>query len=119
MNVPDGFYEVKDLVDLTEGEYCVDGVVSLHALLHIPRAQYRDLLKTFASFMPNGGALLLTMGTDQRGQPGEDTRGAMASWPPDDAGDNTELVEDAGFTIVLNDIVGPDDEKHQIILARY
>jgi cyclopropane fatty-acyl-phospholipid synthase-like methyltransferase len=117
-NVPEGFYEVKDMVDLNEGEYCVDGVVSLRAMLHIPHDQYRGLLKTFASFMPNGGALLLAMGTDAWGHPGDDTRRTMASWHHDDAGDNTELVEDAGFSIILNDINGSDDEKHQIILAR-
>ena len=117
-NVPEGFYEVKDMVDLKEGEYCVDGVVSLHAMLHVPHDRYRGLLKAFASFMPNGGALLLAIGTDDWGQPGEDTRGTRASWHHGDAGDNTELVEDAGFTIILHEIDGPDDEKHQIILAR-
>ena len=69
-NVPEGFYEVKDMVDLDEGEYCVDGIVSLHAIPHIPHDRYRGLLKIFASFMPNGGALLMIMGTDEWRQPG-------------------------------------------------
>ena len=115
-NVPEGFYEVKDMLDLKEGEYCVDGIVSLRAMLHIPHARYRALLKNFASFMPNGGALLLTMGSDERGQAGEDPAGSMA--PHDAADDNTELLEDAGFTILLNDIDASGGEKHQIILAR-
>jgi cyclopropane fatty-acyl-phospholipid synthase-like methyltransferase len=117
-NVPEGFYEVKDMVHLNEGEYCVDGVVSLRAMLHIPREEYPALLRTFTSFMPNGGALLLTMRLDGWRQPGEGPPGASASWHHDGAGGNTQLVEDAGFSIVLNEIYGSGDEKHQVILAR-
>lgn len=117
-NVPGGFYEVKDMLDLKEGEYCVDGIVSLRAMLHIPHARYRALLKNFASFMPKSGALLLAMRPDEWGQAGEDAAGAMVSLYHDSAGDNIELLEDAGFTILLNDIDASGDEKHQIILAR-
>jgi hypothetical protein len=117
-NVPEGFYEVKDMFDLKEGEYCVNGVVSLRATLHIPRKRYSTLLKTFASFMPNGGALLLAMeprkkeGIDDDGHDGTALRGH------DEADSNTELIESAGFTAILNDIGGSADAKYQIILAR-
>jgi cyclopropane fatty-acyl-phospholipid synthase-like methyltransferase len=117
-NVPEGFYEVKDIVQLNEGEYCVDGVVSLRAMLHVPRANYPALLRAFFSYMPNGGALLLTMRADGWRHPGEGSPGASASWHHDGAGGNTQLVEDAGFRIVLNDVCGSGDEKHQVILAR-
>lgn len=117
-NVPEGFYEIKDLFDLREGEYCVDGVVSLRAMLQIPHEKYRALLKNFASFMPNGGALLLIMRADEPGQAGEDGHGALASRHHDGAGDSTELLEDAGFTIILNETGALGDTKHRIILAR-
>ena len=117
-NVPEGFYEVKDIGYLNEGEYCVDGVVSLRALLHIPREDYPALLRTFTSFMPNGGALLLTMRPGGWRHPGQGVLGASASWHHDDAGGNAHLVEDAGFSIILNEICGSGDEKHQVILAR-
>ena len=117
-NVPEGFYEVKDMLDLKEGEYCVDGIVSLRAMLHIPHARYRALLKNFASFMPKSGALLLAMRPDEWGQAGKDAAGAMVPLYHDSAGDNIELLEDAGFTILLNDIDASGDKKHQIILAR-
>ena len=103
-NVPEGFYEIKDLFELTEGEYCVDGVVSLRALLQIPYEHYRALLTTFASFMPTGGALLLRMSADEPGQAG--------------AGDTTEFLEDAGFAIILKEVGGRGDNTHQLVLAR-
>jgi trans-aconitate methyltransferase len=116
-NVPEGFYEIKDLYELTEGEYCVDGVVSLRALLQTPYEHYRALFTTFASFMPNGGALLLRMRLDEPGQAGETAHGANASRQAG-AGDSTELLEDAGFTIILKESGGPGAKTHQIILAR-
>jgi cyclopropane fatty-acyl-phospholipid synthase-like methyltransferase len=117
-NVPEGFYEVKDIFELKEGEYCVDGVVSVRAMLHIPHEYYRALLSTFASYMPNGGALLLTMRSDEWRQTGEDAHGATVAGNHEGADDNTELIEDAGFTIILNEIDGREDKEHQIILAR-
>src|SRR5579872_6427499 len=38
-NVPEALFEVKDVLDLQEGEYCVNGVVSLRAMLRVPRAR--------------------------------------------------------------------------------
>lgn len=116
-NVPGAFYEVKDMFDLQEGEYCVDGVVSLRAMLHIPRAKYRTLLTHFASFMPNGGALLLAMRPDEGKHAGEAAHSARSPWDQDDAGDNTAEVEDVGFTIILNEIDALGDANRQTILA--
>ncbi|HEX6510175.1 MAG TPA: class I SAM-dependent methyltransferase [Chloroflexota bacterium] len=116
-NVPQGFYEVKDMLHLNDGEYCVDGVVSLRALLHIPREDYPALLRTFTSFMPNGGALLLTLRSDGWSPPGNGAPDASASGHPDGAGGTVQLVEDAGFRSVLHDIYGSGEEKHQVVLA--
>jgi hypothetical protein len=113
-NLPDGFYEVKDMFDLRDGEYCVNGVRSLRALLHIPRERYRALLKTFASFMPDGGALLLALRSHDRRRGGDDARNALASRHPAGVGDNTEVLEDAGFAIVVDDVGGGGQEKGEV-----
>ena len=116
-HVPEGFYEVKDMFDLKEGEYCVDGVVSLRAMLHIPHEDFRALLTNFASFMSNGGALLVAVAPRER-EGIEDARGETALRSQDGADSNTEIIERAGFATILNEIDGSGDEKYQIILAR-
>jgi cyclopropane fatty-acyl-phospholipid synthase-like methyltransferase len=93
-NAPEGFYEVKDLVGVRDGEYCVDGVVSFRAMLHIPHEKYRALLTTFASFIPNGEVRLVAMRSDEGGRARGDSDHAVAS---DKIGETVELVEDAGF----------------------
>jgi cyclopropane fatty-acyl-phospholipid synthase-like methyltransferase len=116
-NVPEGFYEVKDLSDLREGEYCVNGVVSFYAIFRTTREKYREILRTIASFMPNGGAILLTMGSGEWERSEEAIRAAESFWSHYGAEKNTELLESAGFKIYLSEIDGSANEKHQIILA--
>lgn len=118
-NVPQAFYEVKDMSALKEYEYCVSGIVSFYAIFHIPREQHASLFKKFASFMPKGGFLMVTMGAN-----GEDAGSVQefhgekmfySFYPPEK---NTEIIKEAGFEIILNEINVSGGEKHQIILAK-
>jgi hypothetical protein len=106
------------MFDLREGEYCVDAVVSLHALAHIPRDTYHRLLSTFASFMANGGTLLVALRSEEWGGADEEGQHASVVGKPNVVKSNTELIENAGFAIISSDIYGPEKEKRQIILAR-
>ena len=117
-NVPEAFFEVKDMTELREGEYCVDGIVSFYAIFHTPRERHPEILRKFASFMPNSGHILITMGSGEWEGTEDDFHGAKMFWSHYGADKNTELVEAAGFKIVLNEIDGNEQEKHQIIIAR-
>jgi cyclopropane fatty-acyl-phospholipid synthase-like methyltransferase len=117
-NVPQAFYEVKDMSLLKEGEYCVNGIVSFYAIFHTPREKHQDLLKTFASFIPNGGALLITMGANEWEGTEENFHGAKMFWSHYGAEKNKELVEKAGFKIVFNEIDRSSNEAHQVIIAK-
>lgn len=117
-NVPQAFYEQKDMTKLQEGEYCVDGIVSFYAIFHTPKEQHQEILKQFASFLPNGGAILITMGAEAWEGSEENFHGAKMYWSHFGADKNAELVKNAGFEIILNEIDPSGNEKHQIILAR-
>jgi len=117
-NVPQASYEVRDMSDLKKGEYCVDGVVSFYSIFHTPREQHQALFSRFASFMPNGGAMLITMGAGEWEGFEEDFHGARMYWSHYGADRNTELVESAGFRVLLNEIDRSANEDHQIIIAR-
>lgn len=117
-NVPDAFYEIKDMSELKDGEYCVNGIVAFYSIFHTPRGKHQELLHMFASFMPNGGPLLITMSVRSREDREDDFHGEKMFWRHYGADKNTELVVYAGFTIVLNEIDTSANEKHQIILAQ-
>ncbi len=48
------------MLDLARGQYRVDGVVSLYAIFHTPRARHAELLATLRSFLPVSGSMLIT-----------------------------------------------------------
>lgn len=117
-NVPEAFYEIKDMTELREQEYCVDGIVSFYAIFHTPKEQHQELFKKLASFIPNGGSMLVTMGSGEWEGTEEDFHGSKMFWSHYGVAKNTEMVENAGFEIVLNEVDPSANEKHQIIIAR-
>lgn len=109
-NVPGGFFEIRDVLDLGPDEYCVDGVVSLTAPTRIPRRRYPALFAAFASYMPEGGPILVGLSPIETSDAGADSA--------QPAPDNEELVEAAGFTIEGAAYEGSGSDARQLILAR-
>lgn len=115
-NLPDGDFGVKDMSELQDGEYQVDAVVSFYAIFHIPREKHLELFKKIRTFLKPGGYILVTMGSsDWEGS--EDFHGTKMWWSHYRAEKNTELVRQAGFKIILDEINSSGGEKHQVILA--
>lgn len=117
-NVPQALFEVKDMTTFRDYEYCVNGIVSFYAIFHTPREQHANLFKKFATFMPKGGILFVTMGAGDNPGAEEEFHSVplfYSFYPPEK---NVQLIESAGFTIINNEIDASGGEKHQIILAK-
>ena len=117
-HVPEAFYEVKDMSYLVEGEYGVDGIVSFYAVFHTPREKHPELFTILASFLPTGGPLLITMGSSEWEGTEDDFHGVKMFWSHYDAKKNTQMIKEAGFEIILDEIDTSGNEKHQVILAK-
>lgn len=114
--VPKGRFEVRNMLELNPGEYNVDGLVSFYAIFHTQRDRHADLLKTLASFLRPGGILLITMGASEwEGR--EEFHGVDMFWSHFDATKNREILERAGFDVVLDEIDASANEQHQVMLA--
>lgn len=116
-NVPHALYEVRDMLTLHKDEYCVNGIVSFYAIFHTPREKHQKLLTIFKSFMPHGGAILITMGAVDWEGTEENFHDTKMFWSHYGAEKNSEMVKKAGFSIILNEIDNSGEEKHQVILA--
>lgn len=116
-NCPDGEFIVKDMAGLQKGEYQVDAVVSFYAIFHLFRNQHAKLLHTMASFLPKNGLILITMGDhDFEGTHNfYGTKMWSSHYAP---AKNTELVKQAGFKILIDEIDTSGRERHQVILAQ-
>jgi 2-polyprenyl-3-methyl-5-hydroxy-6-metoxy-1,4-benzoquinol methylase len=115
--VPEGYFEARNMLDLQAGEFNVDGLVSFYAVFHTPRKNHSQLLRRFASFVRPDGALLITMGAHRWEGTESDFHGVEMYWSHFDADTNRQLVEAAGFDIKFAEIDERDGEAHQVILA--
>lgn len=117
-NVTRATFEVKDMSELKEGEYKVDAIVSFYAIFHTPREQHQGLFKKINSFLPQGGYILVTMGAGEWEGTEDDFHGTKMWWSHYGPEKNKEIVENAGFKILLDEIDTGEDERHQVILAQ-
>lgn len=116
-NVPEARYVVKDISNLRKEEYQVDAIVSFYTILHIPRETHEELFRRIYSFLPAGGLILVTMAsTEWEGF--DDFYGVEMYWSHYGPDNNTEIIERAGFEVILDEIDTSGGEKHQVILAR-
>lgn len=116
--VPEANYEVKDMSELKHEEYQVDGVVSTYAVFHTPREEHQELFNKINSFLPKGGIILVTMGAGEWEGTEDDFHGAKMWWSHYGPEKNREIVKNAGFEIILDEIDTGNNESHQIIIAR-
>lgn len=116
-NVPEATYEVRNMLDLADGEITVDGIVAFYSIFHTPRSEHQCLFDRLASFLGKGGSLLITMGAVEW-EGIEDFHGTNMYWSHFGQDENAKMVERAGFRILSNGIDHAGDEQHQIILAR-
>ncbi len=116
--VPKGYFEVKDMLNLKDREYQVDAVVSFYAIFHTPREFHGNILKKINSFLKKDGYILITMGGNKWEGKESNFFGTDMYWSHYGARKNRELIEKAGFRIILDEIDTTANEKHQIILGQ-
>ena len=117
-NVPKGEFYLKDMSLLKRGEYQVDAIVSFYAIFHISRENHFELFEEINSFLPKKGFILVTMGSSDWEGTENDFHGTKMYWSHYDSMKNREIIEKAGFEILLNEIDTSGGEKHQIIIGK-
>ncbi len=107
---------MRDIAELKPREYQVQAVISFYTLFHLPRIQHANLLQIFQSYLPKGGLLLITMG--DREFEGEHMLYKEPMWSSQwGTAKNRQLVEQAGYHIISDEIDESGGERHQVILA--
>lgn len=117
-NVPEASYKVRDMLELANGEYKVDALVSFYAIFHTLREKHFELLKKFKSFLKPKGYMLITMGASDWEGKEDNFCGSEMYWSHYGAEKNQELIEEAGFEIIFSEVDDAGGEKHLVILAK-
>lgn len=117
-NVPGAEYAVRDMSELKVNDFKVDAVVSFYAIFHTPRTKHQDLFKKINSFLPEGGLILVTMGSSDWQGNEKDFHGTEMFWSHYGSEKNRELITTAGFKIIFDEVDLTEGERHQVILAK-
>ena len=117
-NVPEGEFYLQDMSLLKKKEHQVDAIVSFYAVFHIPREKHQDLFKIINSYLPKDGVILITMGSSCWEGEEDDFHGAKMYWSHYDSGKNKEIIKNAGFEILFEEIDKNGGEKHQIVIGQ-
>jgi len=115
-NNPGAAYFVRDVLDLRDGEFEVDAVVSFYTIFHAPRENHAHLLGVIRSFLSPGGLMLITMGSSNW-EGTEVFHGVEMFWSHFDSQTNRALIEASGFRVEVDEIHSSGGEQHQILLG--
>jgi SAM-dependent methyltransferase len=112
-HVPEASFIHADYTDLDVAAESFDAAVAILTLTHVPRAEHADLLSRIAGWLRDGGFLLCSLGAgDTPGSIEDDWLGAPMFFSHFDADTNRRLVREAGFELVIDEIVAMLEEGH-------
>jgi SAM-dependent methyltransferase len=112
-HVPEASFIHADYTELDVAASSFDAAVAILTLTHIPREEHADLLGRIACWLRDRGFLLCSLGAaDLPGAVEQNWLGAPMFFSHYDAETNRRLVTDAGFELILDEIVPMHEEGH-------
>ena len=116
-HVPKGEFLKADMSEMDFPDDSFDGIVSFYAIIHLPREKHAALFNKFHRILKPGGVMLIGMGKGEWEEIGE-FFGEKMFWSHYSSEKSLELVKDAGFGIIFEEVLERGGEKGYWILAR-
>lgn len=121
--VPEANFFAGDMTEISLPDEAFDAIISLTAIIHVPREEHADLFKRMHRMLKEGGLVLLTLGsTDWISSPEDRFFGVRMYWSHYDSETYKRMVEKAGFAIIQSSIEREEfhgqHEEHLYLLAK-
>jgi ubiquinone/menaquinone biosynthesis C-methylase UbiE len=116
-NVPKAVFIKKDMNKLDFAVSSFDGVTAFYSIIHVPREKHSLLFESFHGILKAEGIMLVCMGPDEWEATGE-YLGTTMFWSQYSPEKSLQLVKNAGFQTISDQILVRGGEKHYWIMAR-
>jgi len=120
-NVPRARLVRGELSDLPFVGSSFDAVVSLYAVIHVPREEHSQVFEEFHRVLRPGGRAILCLGAqDLEEDLQEDYHGSPMYWSHHDSATNSRMVDQAGFRVERESFVADADgsgSRHLFLVA--
>lgn len=116
-NAPEATFIRRDMTKLDFADNSFDGLTAFYSIIHVPREKHFPLFESFHRILKPDGIILVCMGPDEW-EATEEYYGASMFWSHYSPEKSLQLVKNAGFQIVFDEILVRGKERHYWILAR-
>lgn len=103
-NVPNAEFIQGDIGEVEFPERSFDGIVSLYAVSHVPRADHADLFARAFAWLEPGGRFLATLGATDAPDWTGDWLGVPMFFSAFNADENRRLLQVAGFELIVDEV---------------
>lgn len=121
-NVLNATFFVGDMTEISYPPETFDAIVSLIAIIHVPREEHANLFRRMHTMLKEGGLVLLTLGSDDWvSSPDDRFFGVRMYWSHYDSETSKKMLEKTGFRIIQSSIESEEFhgqyEEHLYLLA--
>jgi cyclopropane fatty-acyl-phospholipid synthase-like methyltransferase len=120
--VPGATFIRSDFATLDVGRSSFDAVTAFYSISHLPREQHASLFRRIAGWLRPEGLFLASLGARDSADWTGDWLGVTMFFSAYDAETNRRLLREAGFELVLDEIVSMREPEGEVaflwILAR-
>ncbi len=116
-SVPEAEFIEADMTKLTFADDSLEGIVSLYAIFHISRDKHEKLFRNFHRMLKKGGILLFCIG-HKEWEGSDNYLGAEIFWSNYSSEKTLQLVQQAGFEIIYDELLERGEEEHYWIIAK-
>lgn len=116
-NVPQATFLTGDMTQLHFPDGSFDGIVSLHAIHHVPREQHEEIFRSFHRILKHQGVLMISSATDEF-EGTKEHYGVPMFWSHFSPEQTVDLLRTAKFNIVSDYHVESHGKLHYWIIAK-
>lgn len=116
-NVPKAQFFQYNMVELDFPDNYFDGLVSIYAMFHVRKQKHGEIIKNFHRMLKKEGFMMLVFNPKEN-EGVDDFLGTKMYWSCHKPSKSLELVRNAGFEVIFDEILDRGNELMYWIIAR-